>query len=190
MFPFFLYRQGNTIFGYQHVIMKNVLIFCLFFLSYTGLYAQSADNIPGNEPLKLSGPRFGATYIRPGELANELKNEYGAEPLITQFGWQFETQYFVLPNGVSGLVEFIGLIGGLEQNLFLPSLTFLVGIRGKNGLELGFGPNLSLAGAAFVFAAGANYRVGQLNIPVNLAFVPSTKGSRISLLIGFNARKT
>ena len=40
----------------------------------------------------------------------------------------------------------------------------------------------------FVFAAGHTYQSGDLNFPVNFAVVPSTKGLRLSLLVGFNAR--
>ena len=40
-----------------------------------------------------------------------------------------------------------------------------------------------------VFAAGVTYQTGDLNIPINIAVVPSKHGSRISMLLGFNGRK-
>ncbi len=139
-------------------------------------------------PMQLSGPRVGITTVFPGKTADALKDDLGMTPTFTQFGWQFEHQYFALDNGVAGLVEFVGLIGGLEQGKFLPSGSLLIGVRGANGAEFAFGPNLSLTGAGFVFAAGHTYKMGALNFPVNLAVVPSTNGLRMSLLFGFNAQ--
>ena len=45
---------------------------------------------------KLSGPRFGFTYVTDGSLMynlNDLPNVSKANPLIAQFGWQFERQF-------------------------------------------------------------------------------------------------
>ncbi len=140
------------------------------------------------EPLELSGPRIGFTFIGAGSTADALKTEFNASPFITQFGWQFEKQYFALDNGTAGLVEFVGLIGGLEQGLFLPSANMLVGVRSSSGAEFAFGPNISISGAAFVLAVGHTYKSGSLNFPVNFAVVPSSKGVRFSLLFGFNAQ--
>lgn len=139
-------------------------------------------------PIELSGPRVGFTLIGSGETADNLKNNFNASPFITQFGWQFEKQYFALENGTAGLVEFVGLIGGLEQGLFLPSVNMLVGVRSSKGAEFAFGPNISVSGAAFALALGHTFRSGSLNFPVNFAVVPSNKGVRFSLLFGFNAQ--
>jgi hypothetical protein len=140
------------------------------------------------EPLELSGPRVGFTFIGAGETADALKSNFNASPFITQFGWQVEKQYFALDNGTAGLVEFVGLVGGLEQGLFLPSANVLVGVRSSSGAEFAFGPNISLSGAAFVLAVGHTYKSGNLNFPVNFAVVPSAQGVRFSLLFGFNAQ--
>lgn len=137
------------------------------------------------EPLKLSGPRFGITYIG-GDLADDLDEEFGAAPIITQFGWQFETRLFTTDMGLSGLTEFVPLVGGLEQGLFLPSFSFLVGLRTASGLEVGLGPNASLGGAAYVIAVGATTSYGQLNFPMNISTVLSGEGVRVSFLVGFN----
>jgi len=140
--------------------------------------------------LKLSGPRLGFTILSQGTV-NRFNDNLDGEiyPFITQFGWQFETRIFTLDNGVSGLFEIVPLIGGLEQGLFLPSLSALIGIRGRTGFEFGLGPNISLAGAGLVFAVGANFQTQGINFPVNLALAPSQYGSRVSLLIGFNSSK-
>jgi hypothetical protein len=80
------------------------------------------------------------------------------------------------------------LAGGLEQGAFLPSVSWLVGLRTASGMEFGVGPNLTPAGSALAFAAGVTYSTGALNIPVNVAVVPSKAGVRVSVLTGFNMR--
>jgi hypothetical protein len=148
-------------------------------------------SIPEDAPeqIKLNGPRIGLTYLAEGELSRRLDEEFNASPLITQFGWQFETQIFNSDQGVAGLLELIPLIGGLEQGLFLPSISGIIGLRGKSGVEFGVGPNLSLAGAALVFATGTTIRSGNMNYPLNFAFVPSKEGARFSFMVGFNYKK-
>ncbi|OFX88821.1 MAG: hypothetical protein A2W99_04970 [Bacteroidetes bacterium GWF2_33_16] len=168
-------------------ILKISLIPVLLFLNYTHLFSQVEDAviIP---PINLNGPRVGFTYIGPGDVADRL-NENDISQFISQFGWQFETRFFTLDNGSCGLVEGVVLLGGLEQNTILPSASFLIGLRGQKGIEFGFGPNLSVAGASFVFAVGITLKTQNIFFPINLAMVPSKDGYRFSLLFGFNARK-
>ncbi len=163
----------------------------LIFICFSQALIAQTDSLTEEiiKPVRLNGPRFGVTYVGPGELADQMKEELNVNPIITQFGWQFETRFFTLPSGTSGLVEGVLLIGGLEQSTALPSGTFMVGIRSRKGLEFGLGPNLSLAGAAFAFAAGINLRAHNVNFPINFAVVTSKDGIRYSLLIGFNARR-
>jgi hypothetical protein len=140
-------------------------------------------------PIKLDGPRMGAVYISPGRTADRLEERYNASPLMSVFGWQFETQYFSLPSGTAGVVQFIPVIIGLDQGLFLPSGNLIMGIRGPSGFEVGMGPNLSIAGAGMVFAAGYNLKTSEINFPVNFAVVTSPNGVRYSLTLGFNLRR-
>lgn len=170
----------------------NIKSWSLLFglIVFGGLQIQAQTEKPQATPsVNLEGPRVGMTYITGGELSRRLKSEFSVNPFISQFGWQFERQYFNLSSGVAGLVEGVVLIGGLEQNVFLPSLSMLVGIRNAKGFEFGFGPNLSLAGAGMVFAVGTSIQSGSLNFPINLAVIPSPSGTRISLLVGFNVVK-
>ncbi|GHA64785.1 hypothetical protein [Pontibacter akesuensis] len=142
------------------------------------------------ENLKLSGPRIGFTILSQ-KYSDNIQEEFETDinPFITQFGWQFETRVFTLDNGVSGLFEFVPLVGGLEQGKFLPSLSALIGIRGAKGFEFGVGPNVSLGGAGLVLAVGTNFQSQGINFPVNLALAPSKDGARFSMLFGFNSRK-
>ena len=154
---------------------------------------------------KLSGPRFGFTYLTDGSLMynlNDLPNVSKVNPLIAQFGWQFE-RHFMNTGRTAGIVEFIPLIGGFEQGLFLPSFSTLVGIRNNNGFEFAIGPNISLSGIGMVLGTGFNIKSGDINFPINednLKNIINFKdypinefnwktGHRISIIIGFNASK-
>jgi len=159
--------------------------------------------------IKFWGPRIGCTLIGDGTAADKI-TEKGKTPFVTQFGWQFETRIFTAKNGFSGLVEIVPLIGGFEQGMFLPSGSALFGVRTQKGLELALGPNLSLTGLGMVFAVGTSFHIDDIYFPVNLCVVPSVNnktnewntatgkyeavttrtGIRISLLIGFNIRKS
>ena len=80
-------------------------------------------------------------------------------------------------------------MGGLEQDLVLPSLTWLVGLRTSGGTEFGIGPNVTPAGVALALAFGVTFRAGVMNVPMNIAVVPSKAGTRVSFLTGFNMRR-
>jgi len=116
--------------------------------------------------------------------------------MITQYGWQWESRF--ADNGsIAGLVEWVVVVGGMEQQMFLPSISSLVGIRTGEGMEYAVGPNLSATGINMVFTIGKNFKSGDLNFPVNLAFVPNgnvwgedeESGARISIMVGFNMGK-
>ncbi|KAA9333233.1 hypothetical protein F0P96_09655 [Hymenobacter busanensis] len=154
----------------------------------------SGPTVPGDDPsawdgIKLSGPRLGFTVLT-GGAATYAEDEFNLNPFLTQFGWQFETRLFRLPNGTSGLFEFVPLIGGLEQGKFIPSLNALLGVRGPKGFELGLGPNLTPVSVGIALAAGTTIHTPSgLNFPVNVAVVPGNGGARISLLLGFTTRR-
>ncbi|WP_216679552.1 hypothetical protein [Hymenobacter siberiensis] len=149
---------------------------------------QSPDDAILDEPIRLDGPRIGFTILSANVLDKARESIPDLNPFLTQFGWQFESRLFRLPNGVSGLVEFVPLVGGLEQGKFLPSVSGLLGMRGAKGFEFGVGPNLTPLGANLVLAMGTSFRSNGINFPVNVAVVPGNGGTRVSLMLGFNAR--
>lgn len=109
---------------------------------------ESAVNNPEYQRLNLSGPRMGYTFFT-GETASVLrapknKGGYDALPAFFQIGYQFEAQY--LNEGKwQALAEFIPLISGMDQGLFIPSVAILNGIRNnKNGLEFAVGPSFNI----------------------------------------------
>jgi hypothetical protein len=145
---------------------------------------------PVTQTVSLSGPRFGLTILPQGVI-DKLKTDHDIEigPNISQFGWQFEKQFYSKrEGGVTAITEFVVLAGGMDQGVLLPSLSWLVGLRTPEGAEFGIGPNITPAGTALAIAAGMTFRAGALNVPVNVAIVPSKTGTRISLLSGFSLR--
>lgn len=160
---------------------------------------------------KFEGPRIGATYVDYGTVRDYLNSE-NKSPVITQFGWQFETRLFTAEDGTSALLEFIPLIGGFDQGLFLPSISILSGLRNatdaKMSLEFAVGPNFSItknwenntaASVGLIIAVGTTIKKSNINFPINLVFVPSIgekhdgkdykTGWKLSLIFGFNSRK-
>jgi len=164
---------------------------------------------------KLAGPRLGLTFIGPGPVADFLHDGFDFDDdrdgkhgstgsaFTTQYGWQWESRFADGGGDVVGIVEWIVLVAGMEQGMFLPSATSVIGARTSKGLEFGVGPNLSLSGIGMVFGVGYNFKSGNLNLPVNLAFMPGrnltgtsngeeydyNSGARISIMIGFNMSK-
>ena len=159
--------------------MKKIILTLVIALAVLSVDAQIE---------KLAGPRVGITMISAGSLASILRKDvplfsddvmqkwtgstgkYGAA--ISQYGWQWESRFADAGN-VTGIVEWIALVGGMEKGFFLPSVSSMVGVRTVKGIEFAVGPNLSLGGIAMVIGAGYNFKFGNLNLPVNIAYVPS-----------------
>ena len=176
----------------------------------------------------LAGPRLGLVYISasPGSVflngdiqledLGELPENYNdidKGTFTSLYGWQWESR-FADGGNVTGIVEWIALVGGMEKGKFLPSVSSMVGARTASGFEFAVGPNLSLSLLSMVFGMGYNFKSGNLNIPVNIAFVPGRKetyekrsesndegkevqvapidyhsGNRFSITVGFNLNK-
>jgi len=159
--------------------MKRIIITVLLSVSILSVDAQ-VD--------KLAGPRVGVTMVQAGSLASILRKDvplfsddireewtgstgkYGA--VMSQYGWQWESR-FLDGGDVVGIVEWIALVGGMEKGYFLPSVSSMVGLRTASGFELAAGPNLSIGGIAMVIGIGKTLKFGKLNVPVNIAYVPS-----------------
>jgi hypothetical protein len=153
--------------------------------------AFSQDAVPlVAHTTSLSGPRFGLTFLD-ADIVDKLHDDAGLTvgSFISQFGWQFEKRFYSSASGPTAVTEWVLLLGGLDQGVALPSLSWLVGMRAKTGAEFGIGPNFTPLGAALAVAAGVTFRAGALNVPVNLAVVPSKSGMRVSVLAGFNTRR-
>jgi hypothetical protein len=169
--------------------MRHLILVLLAAAVSSPLYAQSgAQAPPPVEELSLDGPRVGLTLLSPG--VHRTLEEMGIDinPVISQFGWQYERQFYSSGSGLTALNEWVLLLGGLEQGIAIPSLSWIVGLRTAEGREFGIGPNVTPAGVALAISGGMTFRTGALNVPVNLAIVPTRVGTRISVLSGFTMR--
>ena len=151
--------------------------------------ALSQSLPPVAQTTSLAGPRFGITFLDKGIVGKLMERNLDVRSPISQFGWQFEKQFYTQDSGLTMVTEWVGLVGGLEQSVVLPSLSWLVGIRMRDGAEFGIGPNITPAGAALVLATGVTFRMGAFNVPLNVAVVPSKSGTRVSVLSGFSLRR-
>lgn len=143
---------------------------------------------PRLKMVSLSGPRFGVTALSQGVVDKLHERSIDVGSSLSQFGWQFEKEFFSNAGGLAVVNEWVTLFGGLEQGVALPSLSWMVGLRSPSGVEFGLGPNVTPAGVALAVAGGVTFRSGALNVPVTFAVVPSKAGTRVSILTGFNMR--
>lgn len=138
---------------------------------------------------KLSGPRVGFTTFT-GDVASG-RRDLGKSTLMSQFGWQFETQIVSTESGHQALLEVVLLLGGLEQDEFNLNASWLAGYRLANGLEFGVGPNLSRSSitgdftTSLVTAAGITLAVGDMYLPFTAALAFAEGGPRITTLMGW-----
>jgi hypothetical protein len=192
---------------------------------------------PVTDQVRMDGPRMGATMFT-GKTASIIQSPrsqggYDAVPVMFQFGYQFEKQY-LSSGSFQALFEFVPMVTGLDQGLFIPSFTLMNGLReNRLGVEFAFGPSVTLStrakgfyteagswvtqgefqnnpglygniapsfvdrldsrgdvhlSSSFIIAAGKTFRSGNLNIPVNVYFVPSGQGNRYGISFGYNIR--
>ena len=120
-------------------------------LTYRRLTRPSElDNmVTENAPrLNTTGPRMGYAFIA-GNSAKILQRPrdqggFNALPALFQFGYQFETMYLNAGN-YQALFEFIPTVTGLDQGLFIPTITILNGIRHNvTGWEFAIGPTFRI----------------------------------------------
>ncbi len=116
---------------------------------------ENSINTPYQLQLRSDGPRVGFTVFT-GDIGKTLAMErkdggYHAYPFMINFGYQFEKQYINSGN-FQALVEFLPMVTGLDQGLFIPSMTALLGFRNnKNGLEFALGPTINIVKKAQLF---------------------------------------
>ncbi|MEM7415287.1 MAG: hypothetical protein AAF389_07310 [Gemmatimonadota bacterium] len=180
----------------ERVLIAALIIFAVLALLPALIHAQATPTLgpPTMRHLKLSGPRFGMTTFT-GAVA-EARRSAGSAPVMSQFGWQFETQIAASQTGGQALLEWVFLVGGWEDGSVTGSLTWLAGYRLPSGFEVGAGPSLSVhegqtirdpiaATTSMVVAAGATAPVGQVRVPANIAVAFARGGPRITLLLGW-----
>jgi hypothetical protein len=186
---------------------SNLALPCiLLFLCLGALVAAAQDSDPPRRLEIVFGPRVGVSYILAPfrDFDASVQRIFPDDsrqyiPIFTQFGLNLE-QRIRLGNTQSHFAfQEVLLVGGIDQNIVLPSLSILIGFRSRKGLEFGLGPNLSLkrsaddigVGLSVVYSVGWTFSFADVFIPVDLAFVPTPSDSnpRFTLLTGFNFKQ-
>lgn len=174
----------------------HIFLAALVMAAAVPAWAYAQDTIPDSMQVRklprqhLSGPRFGFTTFT-GDVAT-FRQAQGKQPIMSQFGWQFETQIVSTRSGNQALMEWVVLVGGVEQDELNLSLGWLAGYRLPNGVELGVGPNVSVRKEAvddpttsMLIALGATLPFGELYVPANVAVAFAEGGPRITTLLGW-----
>jgi hypothetical protein len=91
-----------------------LMLFCVSLAVPVGAQTQTPDVTIPPPPLKtvsLSGPRFGITALSQGVVDKLHERSIDVRPTITQFGWQFEKEFYSKDGGVAAMNEFVFLLG-------------------------------------------------------------------------------
>jgi hypothetical protein len=171
----------------------TLLIIALMLVVCNSLFAQidynSVSKPRSFSERNLSGPRMGLTFVLPGTELERKMREKKIEPFLSQFGWHFE--YGIIPKGGGPqfVIEFVPLIAGVEYGKLIPSASLAMGVRFPSGFEFGLGPNLIAAGdgvsTGLVAVIGKSFDFSGISIPLNLAYVHSPDGGRLSFIVGY-----
>jgi len=86
------------------------------------------------------------------------------------------------------------LVAGVEYGKLIPSATLALGVRFLNGIEIGLGPNVMVAGlesgedieTAIVFGLGKTFDYSGVSVPLNIGIAHSPQGTRISFILGYS----
>ena len=182
------------------------VVMCIPFLLCLGIpnaLAQDEDEESMLEFEFIFGPRVGVSWVtvNPEQFNESVQQIFSDEtrayfPIFTQFGINFEQRIRLGTTKSHFAFQEVIIIGGLDQNIVLPSLNFLIGFRSHAGLEFGLGPNITMSKSAdgigitvsVVYAVGWTFFFQNVFVPVNIAVVPSLSEGhlRITFLTGFN----
>lgn len=127
-------------------------------VEYLAFY-ENIDPVPTTK-INNNGPRMGAMLLggKAAErlMAPEKEGGYETARVLTQIGYQFEGSY-LSAGGVNALGELLFTVSGLDQQMFIPSITLMNGFRlAKSGWEVAFGPSIRLQKKAKGYYDGEN----------------------------------
>jgi hypothetical protein len=173
------------------------VIVCVLALAAVDLGAQDQES----PPWLWVGPRMGVTSVvtsqwrfdRQMQAINSRDVMY--YPVYSQVGLNLD-QRVQFCAGSSLLFRETVLLGGLDQNVLLPSFAALAGIGWDFGLEVLIGPEVSRDASdgdpepvwSFAVAVGWVFQVCGRPMPVSLVVVPLSADwePRITALVGFD----
>jgi hypothetical protein len=178
--------------------MKKLLLALLLFTQVFNLVAQSAsDEEDPPRMVVVFGPRLGAAYslVDPAEYSAQVNELLGTTadpgnyyPITSIFG--INVEYRILLGDSKDHFAFQGLfvVNGMEQSVFLPAMSIMIGYRHHSGFEMGAGPIASLAGFGVLGAIGYTFSFNGVYVPVDVSFqIPNNSMyGCVTLTTGFN----
>lgn len=163
--------------------MKRTFAVLLCILAVSTLALAQEE---GDRTRLLYGPRVGATYIMTSKdtFTGDMRHIFGGSksyfPVFTELGL---SATHLIPLGDTEAqfsVEETLLLGGLDQQILLPSVKVLLGARTGFGGGLSVGPFVSTGRAAdgvelrfsLAYAVSWSFTFREITIPVSFTFVP------------------
>jgi hypothetical protein len=99
-----------------HNLMAAVLL-----LSVPAPALAQSPPPPLPKTISLGGPRIGFTSLSPGVIEKLRENHLEVRPLMTQFGWQFERQFYSKGSALAALSEWSCCSAGWSKGLRCPA---------------------------------------------------------------------
>ena len=175
---------------------------CLLFLLLVPLSVLPAQEEPSRLWLWF-GPRIGMTGVTSAVskfdavVQHFFPSDREYFPLYSEIGVAVEQRIPIADTRYELFLQQRIMAGGLDQNVVLPSVSLLLGVRAPFGLIVKLGPDFGLEsrGKGATFAPALMYAVGWcfvpargINIPVVLSTVPIPRegGARLSLSAGLD----
>jgi hypothetical protein len=164
--------------------MFKKMLLCFLIIGFANTaYAESQSDWKTR-----TGVRFGYSYINKGDQTEKLKSPH-------MFLLGFEMQQ-ALKGGSWLDVLFIEnvSVAGLDQSVFAPSASLLIGFELADQVQLAIGGNVAPFDPAeednyvhLITAIGYTAEVGLFSVPVHLTYIPDTNGFwRCAATIGVN----
>lgn len=178
-----------------------LLLMCVVALC-SGAYAQERAIRESTVRMEY-GPLAGATYVlmEPPAFNTRIQKLYPNDdasyfPLFSEIG-VFAKQLTKLGDTDTYLTfQEMLLFGGLDQNMAMPTLRFLLGFESRLGMEFAVGPYVAFNTPedgtqlrfSFAYVVGWTLSNEGVSIPVYISFVPypSYWQPRFSLITGFS----
>ena len=156
-------------------MLRKILLCFLVMLFSTPVFAEKSAK---KDDWKVrSGLRFGYAYLHKGADVEKL-----ASPHMFLLGFEFQQ---TLDGGDWLDVLFVQNVSvvGLDQSVFAPSASLLVGFEFADRLQLALGANLAAFDPAeednyvhVVTAIGYTEKVGIFSVPVHVTYIPDVNG--------------
>jgi hypothetical protein len=156
-------------------MLRKILLCFLVMLFSTPVFAEKP--VEKDDWKVRSGLRFGYAYLHKGEDVEKL-----AGPHMLLLGFEFQQ---TLDGGEWLDVLFVQNVSvvGLDQSIFAPSASLLVGFEFADRLQMALGANIAAFDPAkednyvhVVSAIGYTEQVGIFSVPVHVTFIPDVNG--------------